>query len=181
MDLGTALYNYNLSKERSSVFTLVQKSKAAERQEGYLLAASNDDERGCNFRYARDSPLPIVHNTARAIYLRMNESWNAEPLRTGLNMNFSMEGIENGSCLDQSRDEASESVFQPERKSGSPLAKFPRSVPCKDLDRDCFTAATRQIKLDDDLHWLVVLVLPAEAFTFKATSTQQSWDANPQI
>lgn len=187
---GTELYKYPLSKERSSVFTLVQRSKAAPTQEGYLLAASNDDERGCNFRYVRQSPLPIVRNTARAIYLRMNESWNAEPLRTGLNMNFSMEEIENGSWLDESCDVESfwtkllclymwtRLSFKPSSQSHprSSLAEFLRSVPCQHMSSDCFSASTRQIELDDDLHWLVVLVLPAEAFTLEATMAQQSWD-----
>ena len=52
-----------------------------------------------------------------------------------------------------------------------------RSVPCLSLTKDCFDAATLQIKLDDNLHWLVVLVLPADAFTLTAASQQSAWES----
>ena len=145
--LASPLYHYNLLESKSSVFTIIQKSNAAPQQEGFLLASSNDHELGCNFRYVRDSPIPIVSSAARAIYFRMGESWTAELLQSKFVMNFSLEEIQKG-----------------------------RSVPCNGLTPDCFDAATLQIKLDDDLHWLVVLVLPADAFTLTASSQQSVWD-----
>lgn len=145
--LASPLYNYELLASKSSVFTLIQKSNAAPKQEGFLLAASNDPEQGCNFRYANDSPLHIVSSAARALHRRMGGSWNAELLHSRFMMNFSMAEIELG-----------------------------RSVPCLSLTKDCFDAATLQIKLDDDLHWLVVLVLPADAFTLTAASQQSAWE-----
>eukprot|EP00435_Cladocopium_sp_Y103_P035985 s851_g9.t1 len=146
--LASPLYNYELLASKSSVFTLIQKSNAAPYQEGFLLAASNDPEQGCNFRYANDSPLHIVSSAARALHRRMGGSWNAELLHSRFMMNFSMAEIELG-----------------------------RSVPCQSLTKDCFDAATLQIKLDDDLHWLVVLVLPADAFTLTAASQQSAWES----
>lgn len=97
--LASPLYNYELLASKSSVFTLIQKSNAAPKQEGFLLAASNDPEQGCNFRYANDSPLHIVSSAARALHRRMGGSWNAELLHSRFMMNFSMAEIELGRCL----------------------------------------------------------------------------------
>lgn len=98
--LDSPLYNYTLDESKSSVFTLVQKSNAAPYQEGFLLAASNDNESGCNFRSARESPIPIVSSTSRALYLRMGGFWNNTELQQRrFVMNFSMDEIQHGRCL----------------------------------------------------------------------------------
>lgn len=97
--LASPLYHYNLLESKSSVFTIIQKSNAAPQQEGFLLASSNDHELGCNFRYVRDSPIPIVSSAARAIYFRMGESWTAELLQSKFVMNFSLEEIQKGRWL----------------------------------------------------------------------------------
>ena len=38
------IYNYQLGAENSSIFTIIQKSNASPKQEGFVLAASNDPE-----------------------------------------------------------------------------------------------------------------------------------------
>ena len=47
-----------------------------------------------------------------------------------------------------------------------------RSAACGPGSEECFDVSTRRIMLDDDLHWLVVLVLPSNAFTKVASAKQ---------
>lgn len=46
---------------------------------------------------------------------------------------------------------------------------------CGDATSGCFTVGSHRIRLDDDFHWLVVVVLPAEAFTVAAATNQRTW------
>ncbi|CAK9100182.1 unnamed protein product [Durusdinium trenchii] len=47
---------------------------------------------------------------------------------------------------------------------------------CGDATSGCFTVGSHRIRLDDDFHWLVVVVLPAEAFTVAAATNQRTWE-----
>lgn len=136
------IYNYQLGAENSSIFTIIQKSNASPKQEGFVLAASNDPEQGCSFRYANNSPISLVSKTAQALLMRVG-SWQAEPLQSMFMMNFS-----EANGLRQ----------------------------CGDATSGCFTVGSHRIRLDDDFHWLVVVVLPAEAFTVAAATNQRTWE-----
>jgi len=144
LHLDSPLYRYALLHNESSVFVIIQRSREAPEQEGFLLAASNDPAHGCIFMYARKSPQQMVAHTAQAIYNRVGGNWSARPLQSSLFlMNFSL----------------------PEMKKG-------RSAACGPGSEECFDVSTRRIMLDDDLHWLVVLVLPSNAFTKVASAKQ---------
>jgi len=135
-------WNYDLLDNESSVFVLNKVSRRNPAQQGLLIGTSETDsgnEAASDFVDADNSSNPLVAMASKALHLRFG-GWNATDLKDDQVFTFRADGeFTSGSFDCTAMDAALED------------------------DSQCYQIATHSMSLDDDLRWLVVLVLPAKA------------------
>jgi class 3 adenylate cyclase len=145
-------FKYTISLNNSNIFVVNQVSPRSPEQQGLLIGTSTEgwwEESNAVLGNANESDIAIVSEASRAI-LKKYGSWSNEDLV-------------------QTQDP----VFY--TRSGIKAGKL---VPCDPLEsrshdvQDCVQVATHSMSLDDEVRWLIVVVLPAEAY-FR-TYTQQA-------
>jgi class 3 adenylate cyclase len=145
-------WDYAITSETSNIFIVSQVSLRYPEQEGLLLGTSEEGwftASGNSFTNASESSVPIIADASKAILL-IHESWSAESLlQTSATVFYvSMSAIRNGTL-----------------KTCDPLDKDNTDL------RDCVQIATHSMSLDEDVRWLIVVVLPSEAY-FKTYNDQ---------
>mmetsp|Transcript_25506 Transcript_25506/g.73653 ORF Transcript_25506/g.73653 Transcript_25506/m.73653 type:complete len:977 (+) Transcript_25506:18-2948(+) len=147
--LARPAYNFTITESDSAVFIVNRKSTFYPDQEGILIGASHtgDFVRDQNATFANRSSSPIIADIATAIFSRYG-SWRSVP-----------------------------------GEEDSPLAFVFSRTPGVDCNfttprnRDtCMQVATRVFELDRDVEWLIVVGLPAPAFTEELAKSREKID-----
>lgn len=142
-------YNFHISADNSSIFIVNHVSGHHVWQQGLLVGTSHNSLSmpGGNLTMAVDSSQEVVRTTAMAIKDHFS-SWTAEELQHGMQ----------------------DFTYRP----SAMWREIPTFVPCEptdvsiNIDADCRRVATLPVALDQNMKWLVVVVLPVGAFTDRA-------------
>jgi class 3 adenylate cyclase len=157
-DRATQTFRYNITHANSVVFVISHVSRRFPEQRGLLIGASsegalNED----SLTFAVNSPSLLVRSTAKALVARYG-AW--------ANANASLVSSQQGFTF--SRQRAEEGDFRP-----CEYDKY------SDGSEDCMEVGTLPLEMDEDMHWLVVLVSPMA--TFRAEGTQIAKDVQKQV
>jgi len=145
-------WDYAITPETSNIFIVNQGSMQYPEQEGLLLGTSEEGwfaTSGSTLTNASESSIPIIAAASKAILLT-HQSWSAGSLlyTSDTVFYFSMSAIRNGKL-----------------QTCNPLTQHSTDL------RDCVQIATHSMSLSEDVRWLIVVVLPSEAY-FKTYNDQ---------
>jgi len=174
--LAEAKPGFNLTADGSAIFVVNQVSWADSSQQGLLLGASNiaalsEDE----LVFAEDSPSEVVRMASRILLARYS-TWDNGVLLQENKTSDAEEKIFAISAFNFSKSQAMQSPAAYE-----PCVNYKSSAfldqDLADHD-DCFRVAAATFRIDDRSRWLVVMVLPADAFASESQANRLEVDSD---
>jgi len=153
---ATHTFRYDITHNNSAVFVVTHVSRRLPAQKGLLIGASTEGAlRNTDLTNATNSPSLLVRTTADALldYFRVWDNTSLVLAEQGLT--FSRQGAEQGNFRQCQYDQYS------------------------DGNEDCMEVGTLSLAMDDDVHWLVVLVSPMA--TFRGQGSQIAREVQQQV
>jgi class 3 adenylate cyclase len=162
-DLRQDPWQYNaLSLNTSSIFIINQDSPRFPAQEGALIGCSHSES--CmdpdQLNLATESQSKVVATAARAVLLKYGGSW-----KSVMNTGATDDEVPKPFYFSKSKLLADGEL---DSEECSPLNAAKNE---QQGDPDCFQIATHTVYMDQELKWLMVVVLPSEAFNKQSTET----------